>query len=163
MVKVAVARDEELALVRHFYAEVGYGGGVSESDLTLVARAEGDLVGVVRVCKEAGVIVLRGMHVHPERQRQGIGRLLLAHCVPYLDLGVAYCLPYEHLVRFYEQAGFEVVPPTGLPPLLAERLAGYVASGQRTLAMRRPRPDPAVGQTASGRLRVRPTVARVER
>jgi GNAT superfamily N-acetyltransferase len=134
---VSIARSGELARVAELYASVGYGGGVSAADLTLLAKAGGRLAGVVRLCGEADVTVLRGMQVHPEFQRQGIGRLLLARCVPHLDERTAYCLPYGHLVRFYEQAGFELAEPGELPPFLARRLAGYLASGQQVVAMRR--------------------------
>jgi hypothetical protein len=53
---------------------------------------------------------------------------------------MAWCLPYEHLVRFYARAGYAVVQAGDLPAFLAERLARYLAQGQRVVAMRR-QPD----------------------
>jgi GNAT superfamily N-acetyltransferase len=136
-VMVEVACVGALGGVNEFYKTVGYGGGVSDADVTLAANVNGRLVGAVRLCEEAGVIVLRGMQVDPEFQRKGIGRTLLTHCIPYLNHGTAYCLPYEHLVEFYGQGGFALAPLEMLPEFLARRLAGYVSSGQRTLAMQR--------------------------
>jgi predicted N-acetyltransferase YhbS len=141
MVTIGHVQGAELAEVGEFYSRVGYGGGVAEADTTLAAKVDGCLTGVVRLCDEAGLIVLRGMHVDPGFQGQGIGRSLLAHCLPHLDRGEAYCLPYDHLVEFYGQGGFVVAQPEAIPRFLAQRLAGYLSSGQPVLAMRRASPD----------------------
>lgn len=127
----------ELVEVEEFYRTVRYGGGVSQSDVMIAARLDGCLVGTVRLYWEGGVIVLRGMHVAPAFQGKGIGRTLLNRCAHYLDRSLAYCVPYEHLTDFYGQVGFVVTPPEFLPTFLAERLAGYVATNRRTLAMKR--------------------------
>ena len=136
-ISVEVVASHELDDVSAFYHSVGYGGGVADADTTIVAKLNHRLVGVVRLCSEGGVIVLRGMQVTAECQRQRIGSALLVHCIPFLDRGTAYCLPYEHLVSFYSQGGFIPATPDMLPAFLADRLNGYVASGQRTIAMRR--------------------------
>lgn len=136
-VDVDIVDADGLAEVGRFYKTVGYGGGMSEADVTLAATMKGRLVGAVRMCTEDGVIVLRGMQVAPALQRMGIGHALLDHCVPYLNKGAAYCVPYEHLVKFYGQVGFVETPPELLPAFLAQRLAGYVVSNRRTLAMKR--------------------------
>ena len=140
MVTIEVVQNEALAQVGAFYKTMRYGGGVSEADVTLAAKVDRRLVGAVRLCHEGGVIVLRGMQVDPAFQRKGICHFLLTHCIPYLDRGKAYCLPYSHLVEFYMQGGFILVPADSLPPFLAARLAAYVSAGQRVLAMQRPGP-----------------------
>ena len=137
MIEVDVVDACGLAEIRAFYETVGYGGGVSAADVTLAARFNGRLLGAVRLCTERGVLVLRGMQVDPDAQRKGVGRALLGHCLPYLDTGMAYCLPYDHLVKFYGQIGFEVTSPESLPAFLADRLTGYVSSNLPTIAMRR--------------------------
>ena len=137
MVKVERVRPDERAQVAAFYKTAGYGAKIAHTDVTLAAKCRGELVGVVRLCDEDGVIVLRGMQVAPAFQRQGVGRTLLEHCAPYLDRNVAYCLPYDHLVQFYGQAGFQPAATTGLPPFLVQRLASYIVSGHKVVAMRR--------------------------
>jgi GNAT superfamily N-acetyltransferase len=135
MVDIELARGKRLATVRAFYASIGYGGGVSEADVVLAAMKNDRVTAAVRLCEEHGVTVLRGMFVAPAYQRQGIGRALLARCSPWLDRSPAWCLPYDHLVDFYREAGFLPAPKETLPPFLRERLDGYLASGQRVLAM----------------------------
>lgn len=137
MVDIDIVPGAGLAEIAEFYRRVGYRAGVSSADLTLAARVKGRLAGAVRLCEEGGVIVLRGMHVAPECQRQGVGHALLSACLPWLDRHAAYCLPYEHLRGFYGNAGFKPAPSATLPPFLAARLRGYLLAGQRVLAMRR--------------------------
>ncbi|QJE01987.1 GNAT family N-acetyltransferase [Massilia forsythiae] len=141
MIRIETIALGELARIDAFYRVTGYGGGVSSADLTLAASMDDCLAGAVRLCPEHGVTVLRGMQVASAFQRRGIGRALLDHCIPYLDRGDAWCLPYDHLVAFYACAGFSPAPPESLPPFLARRLAGYLASGQRVLAMHRRQPS----------------------
>lgn len=136
-VSVSVAQGDELPQVLQLYQLAGYGGGVSADDIVLVAKDHARLLGAVRLCTEADFKVLRGMQVHPDFQGQGIGRMLLSGCVHYLDDSDAYCLPYAHLLRFYGQINFAAIEASALPPLLSQRLAGYVSAGQPVLAMKR--------------------------
>ena len=69
---------EDISRVLNFYAERCYGGGIRPEDAVLLAEHDGELIGIVRLTTEEGVVVLRGMQVHPRFQRQGIGKRLLA-------------------------------------------------------------------------------------
>lgn len=123
---------------------------------------DGDrLVGVVRLVPTDDYLVLRGMLIHPDYRRQGIGGQLLAHLVPHMDGHICYCLPWSHLEAFYNGAGFRIIQPQDLPAVLAERLAGhtqhltdesiqramqkgldaYPPGGLRFIAMKRDRTD----------------------
>jgi predicted N-acetyltransferase YhbS len=134
---VDVVDVPDLGEIAEFYKSVGYGGGVSDADVTLGVKLGGRWVGAVRLCTEGGVIVLRGMQVAPDFQRKGIGRALLDQCLPYLDQSAAYCVPYVHLTEFYGRVGFVITPPELLPAFLADRLAAYVSTNRQTLAMKR--------------------------
>lgn len=136
-VQVEIAAPEDLPDVLAVYAEGNYTGGVAPADRVFIARCDGVLAGAVRLCPEGGTTVLRGMQVRAAYRRMGVGYALLAACVPDLDKGVAYCLPYTHLVAFYEAAGFRVAGMDEIPEFLRLRLEGYLADGQQILAMRR--------------------------
>jgi GNAT superfamily N-acetyltransferase len=120
------------------YAEAGYGAAIAPTDTILVAKSDALLVGVVRLCAEEGVTVLRGMQIRGAFQRQGIGAKLLMACQPYLDRQTAFCLPYAHLVHFYAAANFEVATGADLPQFLEQRLSSYLAKGKEVIAMQRP-------------------------
>ena len=137
MFDVRIATHSELSEVESLYAICGYRGGVDEADTTFLARSRDQLIGAVRICAEHGVTVLRGMHVLPSFQRQGVGSQLLTTTLPLLNQGPSYCLPYSHLVSFYGAASFQTAGPDDLPDFLRDRLAVYVARGQDIIAMSR--------------------------
>jgi N-acetylglutamate synthase-like GNAT family acetyltransferase len=126
-VRRATAKDISLAL--NFYAERRYGGGIRPEDAVLLAERDGELVGIVRLAAEEGVIVLRGMQVHPRFQRQGIGRRLLATVAQELDGKNCFCIPYAHLVGFYRGIGFHVIEAAKAPTFLRLRLERYQNRG----------------------------------
>jgi RimJ/RimL family protein N-acetyltransferase/GNAT superfamily N-acetyltransferase len=132
----AAAADRER--VRAFYVASGHSGLLAPADRLLVAERGSEIVGAVRLCVEEGVQVLRTMRVHPDLQRQGLGRRMLLHFETMLAGAECYCLPYAHLERFYGTIGFARVEPDALPPHLAARLGGYLRERPNAIAMRRP-------------------------
>ena len=130
---------EDIWRVLNFYAERRYGGGIRPEDAVLLAEHDGELVGVVRLSAEEGVVVLRGLQVHPGFQRQGIGKRLLAAVAQDLDGRGCFCIPYAHLVGFYSGIGFYVMEPAKAPTFLRQRLQRYQdrRDGNEYLIMRR--------------------------
>lgn len=148
--KIGIATPSDYEDIAALYAEAGYGAAVDPSDLIIVAKSDRQLEGVVRLCEEHGVTVLRGMQIRSAAQRQGIGAQMLAACRPYLDQRESYCLPYSHLVSFYCVAGFAVVDGAGLPDFLSRRLASYVSEGKDVIVMRRvPPPNSIAGYSCA--------------
>src|SRR5438093_11995006 len=123
----------------NFYAERRYGGGIQPEDAVRLAERDGELVGIARLAAEEGVVVLRGMQVHPRFQRQGIGKRLLATVAHELDGRGCFCIPYAHLVGFYGGIGFHVMEPAKAPTFLRLRLEKYRdrGDGNGYLIMRR--------------------------
>lgn len=136
---VSVASPAEIPDVVALYEACNYHAAVGIADTTLICRAERQVVAAVRLVREEGVIVLRGMQVLRSHQRQGIGAALLRACIPIIEERTTYCLPYAHLVPFYRSASFRPVDESVLLSFLAARLSGYVARGQDVLAMVRDR------------------------
>ena len=135
---VRVAAADELERVRTTYAVWGYGGGADPADTIFVAERAGELLGLVRLTREHGTIMLRGMQVAPNARRQRVGTRLLETFVAELGGQECHCIPYSHLIAFYGSQGFEVQPPELAPGFLAERLAGYRERGLDVVLMRRP-------------------------
>ena len=139
LIEIRHATAEDISRVLNFYAERRYGGGIRPEDSVLLAEHDGELVGIVRLTAEEGVIVLRGMQVHPRFQRQGIGKKLLAAVAQELDGRGCFCIPYAHLVGFYGGIGFHVMEPAKAPTFLRQRLERYQGrgDGNEYLIMRR--------------------------
>jgi predicted N-acetyltransferase YhbS len=125
LIEVRRAMAGDMSRIANFYAERQYGGGIQPNDIVLMAERGGELVGIVRLASEEGVVVLRGMQVHPSFQRQGIGKKLLWTVAQELDGTACFCIPYAHLARFYGEIGFCVIEPAKAPAFLHLRLERY--------------------------------------
>src|SRR5437868_1173136 len=138
-IEVGRARAEDMSRALDFYAERRYGGGIGPEDAVLLAEHDGKLIGIVRLTAEEGVVVLRGMQVHPKFQRQGIGKRLLAAVAQELDGKGCFCIPYAHLVGFYGGIGFHVMEPAKAPTFLQRPPEKYRdrGDGNDYLIMRR--------------------------
>jgi GNAT superfamily N-acetyltransferase len=139
LIEVRRAMAEDISRAGNFYAEGGYGGGIRPEDSVLLAEHGGELVGIVRLTAEEGVVVLRGMQVDPRFQRHGIGKRLLATVAQELDGRGCFCIPYAHLVGFYSGIGFRPIEPAKAPTFLRLRLKRYQdrGDGKEYLIMRR--------------------------
>jgi N-acetylglutamate synthase-like GNAT family acetyltransferase len=124
--------------VKTFYEKVGYGGGAKSVDQIFLARIEHQLVGVVRLCPEMGVVVLRGMQILLSFQRQQIGTQLLKYCSHRLAGQSCYCIPWRHLRDFYGQIGFWEISSMEAPAFLRERLESYNAREMDVILMHKP-------------------------
>jgi N-acetylglutamate synthase-like GNAT family acetyltransferase len=139
LIEIRHATAEDISRVLNFYAERRYGGGIRPEDSVLLAEHDGELVGIVRLTAEEGVVVLRGMQVQPRFQRQGIGKRLLATVAQELEGRGCFRIPYVHLVGFYGGIGFRPIEPAKAPTFLRLRLERYQArgDGKEYLIMRR--------------------------
>ena len=134
---VAVASVAEHTALNQIYLGWGYHGGIGDVDVVYVARLDGRPVGLVRRARESDVLMLRGMHIAPEHQRQGLGTRLLRTFVADLPPTDCYCIPFVHLTGFYSQGGFSTIDETEAGDFLRERLRRYRAEGYEVLLMRR--------------------------
>ncbi|HEY9585188.1 MAG TPA: GNAT family N-acetyltransferase [Candidatus Paceibacterota bacterium] len=119
------ASAEDMEKVREFYVEQNYPFGVDPGCTIVLAQTEHEIVGVVRVCTEHGVLVLRGMQIKPEFQRKGLGSKMLSELKGVLEGKECFAIPYAHLEGFYRQAGFKKIEDREAPKFLEERVACY--------------------------------------
>lgn len=137
-VAIRAGRDgNDLSAVNDYYASCGATGRASARDDLLLAEANGEVVGVVRICRENGTLVLRGMRVRDDQQHRGIGRELLDMAVARIGDAESHCLPFASLERFYGRVGFERIDPLEMPPHLQARYAEYRRRGLDLICMRR--------------------------
>ena len=127
----------DLPGVVELYREWRYRGGVQPEDRLVVAEYQGRIVGVVRLTREHGHTMLRGMRVQPPYQRSGVGTRMLRLFEQQLE-AECLCVPFAHLLGFYGQIGFQEISRDEAPPFLAERAMSYEAEGHRVAIMRRP-------------------------
>lgn len=128
---------QERPRVNEFYQLTTYKRPVSGEDRVFVAEEGGTILGAVRIEKKDGVQVLRGMYMHPDHVRSGIGSVLLEHIEPVLAETDSYCIPFDHLFGFYGQARFNNIPTEEAPAFLSERIQKYMEEGKQVAIMHR--------------------------
>lgn len=139
-IKTEVARAR-LAAIQSFYKSCGYPGSVSEQDDVVVALVDNAVIGVVRLVKENGVFILRGMYLAEKFQRQGLGSQMLWEFKKLMvarQANTVYCLCGAHLESYYGMLDFKKVDPQeNVPQFLVDRMNGYQAQFGSQLIMRR--------------------------
>ena len=128
---------EELDKVLEFYKTCSYSGGATQDDLIICAEMDNIIVAVVRLCNENQTLVLRGMQVDKQFQRQGIGKKLLSRLDKIIDTQTCYCIPYGHLEKFYSSIGFKKVDSNKIPDHLFKRLCKYSLKYPNMLIMKK--------------------------
>ena len=127
----------EIPKVESFYELVDYKPGVNKSDFLLITELTGNIVGAVRLVQEQNELVLRGMMIHPDFQRRGIGSKMLKICAEHMGDQICYCIPYDYLEEFYNEVGFKKTEANQAPIFLQTRLNSYLNDGMDTIIMRK--------------------------
>ncbi|MGK5088287.1 GNAT family N-acetyltransferase [Bdellovibrionota bacterium FG-2] len=130
-VKCAAEISSELG---SFYQACGRTPSISPEDKVIVASlypgdpGDSAIVGVVRLCFEHEIYVLRTMQVQEDLQGKGVGRLILNHfkqLLLELRITQVYCMPYAHLERFYGLIEFKTLELGDAPRFLKERANAF--------------------------------------
>jgi len=101
-----------------------------EADQQVILARDGDaVVGALRLCPEAGTLLLRTVVVAKERRGQGIGRALLAEASQAIAGRECWCFPWSYLERLYADIGLARVSDHRVPAALWHRMeAGCIAT-----------------------------------
>jgi Acetyltransferase (GNAT) family len=95
--------------VQAFYASVGYSGIVTTNCVVVSVKCGDNIVGAVRLAREDGVLVLRGMRIALSYQRQRIGTRMLREVSKVLGARECFCLPHAWLESFYGVIEYGVI------------------------------------------------------
>ncbi len=119
------ATESDRPAINAIYATLGFMPWDPGQDQLLVAVAADRLVGCGRLHRYEGAVELGGMYVHPDFRGQAIARKILESLVDLLGAEVCYCIPFDHLVPFYEQFGFVACSEESLPAVIEEKVAFF--------------------------------------
>jgi N-acetylglutamate synthase-like GNAT family acetyltransferase len=142
IVAIRRACSEEIERIVTFYHhDNDYKPTIGPSDVIIVAENKEVLCGVVRLCKENEVLVLRGMRVGDGMRKQGIGTGLLEAVEAVINERECFCIPHRYLCSFYGHIGFRKIETSEAPSFLRERCAEYRHKyGLDVIIMRRSNP-----------------------
>lgn len=130
---------ENLDDINLLYEIAGYNGKASIDDKIFLAKLGEEILGSVKIAKEHGSHVLRGMFMHPEHRGSGIGLNFLKVLPTYLDSleQPCYAIPHDHLLNFYGAIGFKEIRPDEVPEFLKERFLDYLNRGLKVKLIKR--------------------------
>ena len=127
MIRYVEQTSESLKQIAQLYQDFGYKGPIQAEARHYFAYKGSSPIGILRLVKENGYWVLRGMFVDKQYRRQGVGKNFLrfvARHIEKLDQN-CYCIPYSHLESFYGTIGFKKVSDLEAPIFLVARKNQY--------------------------------------
>ena len=130
---MAVSADERADVDAFYRRELGRDVGLASDQEVFAVRDGGAVVAGLRLCPEAGTLLLRTVVVADGRRREGIGHSLLLEASKAIGRRECWCFPWTHLEGFYGAIGFARVPDATVPAALrhrtnAEGIATYRAA-----------------------------------
>ena len=133
--------SEAGSIINSFYEQEGKSHHrARDADLFFTAFIEDKIVGVCRFCREENTAMLRSMVVHEPLRSQKIGAKILASFALYVDQNnyrPTYCIPYDHLEKFYGLIGFKIIKEKDSPLFLQKRIQEYRNNSSNTYMLMR--------------------------
>ncbi len=117
----AVSTGERGEVDAFYRRELGRDVELEADQEVLTARDGGVVVAALRLCPEAGTLLLRTVVVAGGRRGQGIGRSLLLKASKAIGSRECWCFPWSYLERFYGAIGFVRVADASVPMALHHR------------------------------------------
>lgn len=120
------ANESDRPTLNAIYASLGFMPWDPQREQLLVAEHDKRVVGCGRLHRyDDGSVELGGMYVHPDFRSHGIARSILQSLVVLLGDQTCYCIPFVHLVPFYEEYGFKRCDPSPLPASIQDKVAYF--------------------------------------
>lgn len=108
--EVRAAKIAEIEWINQRYDEAEFVHSVFEKEVIAIAEVDGQKAGVGRlVSVNKGNLELGGMYVFESFRGKGIAGKIIEFLLRHVDSqSTVYCIPFQHLVPFYERYGFRL-------------------------------------------------------
>lgn len=117
--------DDEVEAAHACYRRNEYMGTIKPGDDPLVAVDQGEIVGVVRIAREQGAQILRGMFIDEAQRGAGLGTRMIRDLERRMSDAPCWVICGPQHIRFYGQIGFKLTADEEAPAFLQERVAFY--------------------------------------
>lgn len=103
------ATETDLEWINSQYREIKFLKSNLVDEKIILAKVDGENAGMGRIKKvNENDAELGGIYILPKFRKYGIARIVVSELVKLgYDYNWIFCLPYEHLKKFYESFGFE--------------------------------------------------------
>lgn len=126
MLTVRTAKDTEIQWVNKCYDEVNFVHSIADNEVIAIGEIEGSKAGIGRLVRiDSNHFELGGMYVFESFRKHGVAGAIVDFLLKNAPLNsIVYCIPFEHLVPFYNKFGFK--PCINLDPVPKELLDKYL-------------------------------------
>lgn len=135
-ITISQAEVNQLPLLKRFFKSNGFRAQAAKSDMIFYAQHKNIIVCALRLCQYGDSWLLRSMCVKSDYQRQGVGRHFLHNISAHLQSTACYCFPYEHLEKFYSEAGFSQIEASLSDNRISTLFKNYRSRGKNILLMK---------------------------
>ena len=120
---IVLLSGTELERANVIYDELAFARSREGADRTFGLEASGRLVALGRIQDQQGALELGGFWVAETARGRGLARRMVDHVLAQLAPGeLAWCIPFEHLISFYEGFGMLPARPEDAPPGIQAKL-----------------------------------------
>lgn len=121
MLTIRLADSSEIGWINKCYDEVEFVHSVFEKEIIAIAEWDGQKIGLGRlVTLDDYNLELGGTYVFESYRGKGVAKELVTFLLTQAPSSkIIYCIPFDHLLHFYQQCGFAPCPnleqiPNGL-------------------------------------------------
>ena len=136
MIRVRLLNDDEHAWAAATYRAIDF-VPTPAGDVGVVAELDGARVGLGRlVTVGLAAVELGGIWTDESARHRGVARAIVADLIERAAGREIWCVPFEHLVAFYESFGMTRTPPPW-PAAIEEKVDDCVTRGLPPIAVLR--------------------------
>ncbi len=108
-ISVIKATPSQIGWVNHQYEKIGFATSTFDNEYIAIAQKAGVKCGLGRITYiDQYNIELGGIYVFENFRKMGVADQIVKHLLERLDQNkTVWCLPFYHLLNFYEGFGFE--------------------------------------------------------
>jgi len=105
---IRTADKSEIDWINDCYDQVGFVHSHFDHEIIGIAEFNGEKAGLGRLVKiDESNLELGGMYVFESHRGLGIAKEIVKFLLAYVTPSqTVYCIPFEHLVHFYNESGF---------------------------------------------------------
>ncbi len=106
--QIRTAELSEIDWINQKYDEVQFVHSHYENEIIAIGEIDGKKTGIGRLVRiDANHLELGGMYVFEEFRNRGVAGMIVEFLLRQaLPSQMVYCIPFEHLVPFYQRFGF---------------------------------------------------------
>ncbi|MEM7247215.1 MAG: GNAT family N-acetyltransferase [Acidobacteriota bacterium] len=125
MTRVRLAEADDRDWIDECHRVVRFELSDERAELHAIAEVDGDRAAVGRILRIGpGRVELGGMFVDPRHRGRGLARSIVTFLLESVVDPTIYCIPFSHLVGFYESFGFRPLEKDeAVPELVAKKVS----------------------------------------